>query len=354
MGSPIVNKAFLFKQPPHGWPVPGQDIAVEDIGFDLAAPPPKNGFTTKNLYASFDPSQRGRMRDARVASYSSAFEPGKPVVSATVIGKVLKSDTPKVKEGQIVALLSAYIQSYTAVEESRVSLIKIIEEKPGVPLISYIGPLGMTGLTAYGSLHEIVQPKKGEIILVSAAAGAVGQMVGQIALREGLHVIGSVGDDKKVDFVTKQLGFHSAFNYKKEHPRDALQRLAPDGIDVFYDNVGGELLDVALEHLKIYGRIVACGAISQYNNKGVDEAYGVKNTSALVRKRLKWQGFLVYDPNVARWEEERDRNVSAWIADGSFKAVDYVTDGIDNAVDGFLAMLRGDNLGKSVLKIQDP
>ncbi|RMZ82470.1 hypothetical protein DV737_g1969, partial [Chaetothyriales sp. CBS 132003] len=354
MQSITPNKAFIYKQVPHGWPVAGQDLTVEDIGFDLAGPPPKNGFTTKNLYASYDPSQRGRMRDPLITSYSPAMETGKPVISVTVIGKVLKSDTLKVKEGQIVALTAAFTESYSAIEESRVEQTQIIDEKPGVPLTAYLGLLGMTGLTAYGSLHEIAQPKKGDVILVSAAAGAVGQMVGQIAVREGLYVIGSVGDDKKLDFITKQLGFHAGFNYKKENIRDAVKRLAPDGIDIFYDNVGGELLDVALENLKVFGRIVACGAISQYNNKGVEEAYGVKNTGALIRKRIKWQGFLVFDPNIVKWREQRDKNISEWIADGSFKSVDHVTEGMDNAIEGFLGMLKGDNLGKSILKIQDP
>ncbi|RMZ87698.1 hypothetical protein DV736_g5071, partial [Chaetothyriales sp. CBS 134916] len=205
----------------------------------------------------------------------------------------------------------------------------------------------MTGLTAYGSLHEIAQAKKGEVILVSAAAGAVGQMVGQIAVREGLYVIGSVGDDKKLDFITKQLGFHAGFNYKKENIRDAVQRLAPDGIDIFYDNVGGELLDVALENLNVFGRIVACGAISQYNNKGVEEAYGVKNTGMLIRKRIKWQGFLVFDPNIAKWREQRDKNISEWIADGSFKSIDYVTEGVDNASMANVTISSDDQAGLS-------
>jgi len=213
--------------------------------------------------------------------------------------------------------------------------------------------LGMTGMTAYGSLHDIGQPKKGETILVSAAAGAVGQMVGQFAVREGLTVIGSVGDDEKLEFITKELGFTSGFNYKKENSADALKRLAPDGLDIYYDNVGGELLDVALANMKVKGRIVACGAISQYNNKP-GEGYGVKNTGQLVRKRIRWEGFLVFDPNITQHTAARDENVSKWIAEGSLKSVDHVTDGMDNAIDGFLGMLKGQNLGKSILKIADP
>lgn len=294
------------------------------------------------------------MRDPSVQSYSPAMTPGKPVLSVSVIGKVLKSDNERIKEGQTVMTWGANTESYSAVSEQLAKATEILEPKEGVPLTAYLGLLGMTGMTAYGSLHEIGEPKKGETILISAAAGAVGQMVGQIAVREGLRVLGSVGDDKKLEFIKGELGFHDGFNYKKEGMEEAVQRLAPDGIDIFYDNVGGELLDVALDNMKVFGRIIACGAISQYNNKGKEELYGVKNSMHMVRKRLKWQGFLVLDPNITKWRKERDENISSWIADGSFKSIDHVTDGMENAIDGFLGMLKGENLGKSILKIQDP
>lgn len=359
----VQNKAFIYKSVPHGWPEPGKDLTVESTDFDLEAPPPKNGFTTKNLYAAFDPSQRGRMRDPKVWSYSAAMAAGKPVESVSVIGKVLKSDNARFKEGDLVILWLGYTESYSRVEEAdcygqndpnRKSsrAVTSFEPAPGVPLTAYIGALGMTGMTAYGSLHEIGQPKKGETIWVSGAAGAVGQVVGQIAAREGLNVIGSAGEDGKCDFLTKNLGFTAAFNYKKENPRDALKRLAPNGIDIFYDNVGGEQLDIALEHLNVYGRIVACGSISQYNNKP-GEGYGVKNTGMMIRKRLRWQGFLVFDPAIAQHAKARDENITKWIQDGSFKSTDHITEGMDNAIEGFLGMLKGDNLGKSILKIAD-
>ena len=251
----VQNKAFIYKSIPHGWPKPNQDLAIEDIGFDDNASPPKNGITTKNLYAAFDPSQRGRMRDPSVQSYSPAMEPGKPVISVSVIGKVLKSDNANIKEGQTVMLQSAGTETYSRVEEGALKNVQIIEEKDGVPLTSYLGLLGMTGMTAYGSLHEIGQPKEGDVILISAAAGAVGQMVAQIAVREGLYVIGSAGDDEKIKFLKEELGVQAAFNYKKENAWDAVKRLAPDGIDIFYDNVGGEQLDCALANMKVFGRI---------------------------------------------------------------------------------------------------
>ncbi|KAK7885297.1 hypothetical protein LTR67_010475 [Exophiala xenobiotica] len=349
----VQNKAFMYKSVPDGWPVPDKDLAVEDIGFDESTPPPPKGFTTKNLYATYDPSQRGRMRDPAVKSYSPAMATGKPVLAVTVIAKVLKTDNPKFAEDAIVLLWTHPTESYSVVDETQAGRAEVVTSKPGVPLTAYLGLLGMTGMTAYGSLLEIGQPKKGNVILVSAAAGAVGQMVGQIAVRLGLHVIGSVGDDKKLDFIINELGFTSGFNYKKENMTEAVKRLAPDGLDIYYDNVGGELLDVAMANMKDFGRIIACGAISTYNNGTDTTPYGLKNYSAVVRKRLRYQGFIVYDPNIIRWKAERDENVAQWIADGSFKSIDHVTVGMDNAVDGFLGMLQGKNLGKSILKIAD-
>ena len=183
------------------------------------------------------------------------MEAGKPVISVSVIGIVLKSDAAKIKEGMTVMVMSAYTESFSAHPAAAVERTQIIEEKKGVPLTAYLGLLGMTGMTAYGSLHEIGEPKKGDVILVSAAAGAVGQMVCQIAVREGLYVIGSAGDDAKVEFLKKELGVQAAFNYKKEGIADAIKKYAPEGLDIFYDNVGGEMLDTALLNMKMFGRI---------------------------------------------------------------------------------------------------
>lgn len=251
----VQNKAFIYKAIPDGWPVPDKDLAIESSDFDIDAEPPEGGFTTQNLYAAFDPSQRGRMRDPKAWSYSAAMVIGEPVITVSLIGKVLKSNNASFEKDSIVLMTLAPTESYSKVSAEAAEKAKLIKPATGVPLTAYLGVLGMTGLTAYGSLHEIGRPKKGETIWVSGAAGAVGQVVGQIAVREGLNVIGSVGDDRKLDFITKDLGFTSGFNYKKEPPADALKRLAPDGIDIFFDNVGGEQLDEALSQLKVKGRI---------------------------------------------------------------------------------------------------
>jgi NADPH-dependent curcumin reductase CurA len=179
----VANKAFIYKAVPHGWPVPGQDLAVETSEFDLDAAPPKGGVTTKNFYAAFDPSQRGRMRDPKIWSYSPAMEVGKPVLSVSVIGKVLRSDNSNFKEGSII-MLPYGTESYSAIPESDLKSAVLLDPPKGLPLTAYLGALGMTGMTAYGSLMEIGQPKKGETIWVSGAAGAVGQM--QVCTTVGL------------------------------------------------------------------------------------------------------------------------------------------------------------------------
>lgn len=178
----VQNKFFRYRSVPSGWPEPGRDLDITSEDFDLEAPPPKNGFTTKNLYAAFDPSQRGRMRDPKIWSYSKAMEPGKPVESVSVIGKVLKSDNDKFHEGDYVLVWSAYTETYSrfspedtnGLTDSKADTSRranVFKPASGVPLTAYINVLGMTGMTAYGSLHEIGKPKRGEVIWVSGAAG---------------------------------------------------------------------------------------------------------------------------------------------------------------------------------------
>lgn len=270
----VQNKAFIFKALPDGLPQVGKDLVVESTEFDTDAAAPKGGITTKNLWASYDPSQRGRMRDPEIKSYSAAMPLGKPVEAVQVIAKVLKSDHEGYKEGDYVSIWSAAVEEYTSLTGDQIieakktglayylepkqpgqKVVELIRPASGVPLSAYAGVLGMSGMTAYGGLHAVGKPKKGETIWISAAAGAVGQVVGQIAVREGLNVIGSVGEDRKVEYLTKELGFTSAFNYKKEKPMDALKRLAPNGLDIYFDNVGGEQLETAFTLMNVRGRI---------------------------------------------------------------------------------------------------
>ncbi|KAL8654761.1 MAG: hypothetical protein Q9226_003309 [Calogaya cf. arnoldii] len=349
----VQNKGLIFKQVPQGWPVPGQDLVIEDQGFDLDTEPPKDGITTQNFYVSFDPYQRGRMRAPEDKSYFAPFELGKAITNS-VVAKVLKSKNSKFTEGDtVVGMLGTEEYSIASADITN-SMLRKLDNPHNLDPKLFIGALGMPGLTAYSSFYDIGEPKKGETIFISAASGAVGQIVGQLAKHEGLTVIGSVGSDKKLDFITQDLNFDSGFNYKKEKPADALKRLAPDGINIYYENVGGDHLDAALEAMTNYGRIVACGMVSQYNVESPDQRYGVKNLIYMVGKRLKMRGFIVADPDMGpKYAVDHMKNVSQWIHDGTFKAQQSITDGIDNAAEGFLGMLKGENFGKAVLTIRE-
>ncbi|RKF54261.1 NADP-dependent oxidoreductase RED1 [Golovinomyces cichoracearum] len=349
----VPNKALILKRYPDGMPVAGQDLTVEPRDFKLECPPPAGGIVTKNLYASFDPYMRSRMDNKNKGLYFAPFPLDQPITSIC-IAKVLKSDTPKISEGQlIVGFIPVEEYSQLTEETLKMSDYQVIQNPYSFDIVEFLGPLGMPGLTAYASLFEIGKPKKGETILVSAASGAVGQLVGQFAKREGLRVIGSVGSDEKLDFIVNELKFDGGFNYKLENPVDAIKRLAPDGVDIYYDNVGGEQLDAALGLMNHWGRIVACGMISQYNNQG-DQRYGIKNLLNVVPLSLTMRGFLVSSPEMGpKYFEERNTKVSQWLSDGSLKSKIHMTQGIANAPQGFVGMMQGKNFGKAVLKIAD-
>ncbi|KAH6844745.1 hypothetical protein B0I37DRAFT_446724 [Chaetomium sp. MPI-CAGE-AT-0009] len=347
------NKTLIFKEVPTGLPVPGEHLVVEDLGFDPSAAPPAGGVALEVLYSSFDPYQRGRMRPAHIKSYSPAYELGKPIASHAV-GRVLQSDTDAYKPGDLVL---GYLPTgeYVSLDKNRLAAIQTKIHNPhGLKDLGlFIGPLGMPGLTGWSSLHEIGQPKKGETIFISSAAGAVGQVVGQIAKREGLKVIGSVGSDDKLEFIIKELGFDGGFNYKKEKTADALKRLAPEGLDIYYENVGGEQLEAALDAMNDFGRIVACGMISQYNVPA-EKRYGVKNLFLVVSKRLTMRGFIVGDPGFGdKYSQEHQEKMQQWLAEGSVKAKLHVVDGIDKAAEGLVSIFEGKNFGKAVLKIKN-
>lgn len=253
------NKTLIYKKIPTGLPIPGEDLVVENCTINLETPP-KGGLILDVLGASFDPYLRGKMRHPDIESYTPAFEVNHPITNATV-SKVLKSDNPEYKEGDLVIALTP-IAEYVRIEDMESQMVSKINNPHNFNVGLFLGPLGMPGLTAWSSLYKIGKPKKGETIFISSAAGAVGQVAGQIAKREGLTVIGSVGSDEKLDFIINELGFDSGFNYKREKPMDALKKLAPNGIDIYFENVGGEHLEAALEHMNSGGRIPTCGMVS--------------------------------------------------------------------------------------------
>ncbi|PGH12063.1 hypothetical protein AJ80_06882 [Polytolypa hystricis UAMH7299] len=347
------NKALVYKKIPTGYPVPGEHLVIESVPFDQSAPAPEDGVTLQVLYSSFDPYQRGRMRDPKIQSYATAWELN-TVVPNDSLAKVLKSNNTAFKPGDLVQG-ALPIQEYVAVPGPAIKprSLRRVENPLGIEDIRvFLGPLGMPGLTAYSSLYEIGKPKKGETIFISAASGAVGQVVGQIAKHEGLKVIGSVGTDEKLEYIVKVMGFDGGFNYRKERPADALARLAPQGIDIYYENVGGEHLEAAIDALNNWGRIVACGMVSQYNLP-LEKRYPVHNLFQIVAKRLEIRGFIVGDEGFGpKWTKEHQERVQKWIKEGSFKPMISETDGIDNAAKGLVGIFHGENVGKAVLKLQ--
>lgn len=229
------NPALVYKQIPQGEPKAGQDIAVENVD-SVPSDAPDGGVLAQVYYSSLDPYLRGLMRDPKIKSYFPPFQTDKPI-QAMSLAKVLKSSASDFSEGDTI-LAMVPVQRYITLSADALQKAKKLEDKlddKSLDIRNYLGSLGMPGLTAYGSFYEIGRPKKGETIFVSSAAGAVGQVVGQLAKREGLTVIGSVGSDEKLKYITEELNFDSGFNYKKEKPSDALARLAPNGIDIYFE-----------------------------------------------------------------------------------------------------------------------
>ncbi|KAF9404538.1 hypothetical protein BGZ94_004112 [Podila epigama] len=338
------NTAVVYLKPATGFPVPGEHLGLRT--FPLVTDLKGGDILLRNLFVSSDPYLRGRMNEG--ASFAPSFDIGQPFTSSGV-SEVLQSKNAKFPVGSIVKGQIGW-EEYTYVPSSTTEGFEIIENarESKIPLSSYTGLLGMPGLTAYSSLYAVDKPKKGEIIYISAASGAVGQLVGQIAKLKGLRVIGSAGSDAKVDYLLNDLKFDAAFNYKSGNILENLRKHAPNGIDIYFDNVGGETLEAALEVLKEKGRVLVCGFISTYNG----ETYGIRNTGIIVPKRLTIRGFASEDH---REELGADfiRDVSQWLLNGDIIFKEDIAQGLAAAPDAFVGMLQGRNFGKQVIKIAD-
>jgi NADPH-dependent curcumin reductase CurA len=298
--------------------------------------PTEGQVAVRNLFVSVDPYMRGRMNEAK--SYVPPFQIGQ-AMEGGALGEVIESRFDGLTAGDVV--LSNYGWRDTFVCGGK-EMRKV--DKQVKPLSAYLGVLGMPGMTAWVGL-KIAQAKSGEVVFISGAAGAVGSVAGQIARQRGCRVIGSAGSAEKVKLLTEELGFDAAFNYKEGLAK--LETLAPDGIDVYFDNVGGEHLEAALNSLRPHGRIAACGAISRYNDSRA--AAGPGNLALMIGKRLTMTGFIVSD-----WSEHTGQfiqEVGGYLASGKLKLKETVVEGIANAPKAFLDLLAGGNVGKMVVKI---
>ncbi|MDR3416215.1 MAG: NADP-dependent oxidoreductase [Nevskia sp.] len=334
MAAPI-NKQFKLAARPVGLPK-RSDWSYEET----PAPEPKDGeLLVKVHYISLDPAMRGWMNAGR--SYIRPVEIGE-VMRAGTVGEVVASRHPEFPVGEFVSGTQG-VQSY-AICDGR-NLMKI--DPKAAPLPKYLNALGMPGMTAYFGLLDVGQPKAGETVLVSAASGAVGQAVGQIAKLKGCRAVGIAGGAEKCEYAVKELGYDACIDYKRGPIFPGLAQHCPDGVDVYFDNVGGDILDAVLTRIRMRARIVICGAISQYN--ATSAIQGPKNYMSLLVNRARMEGMVVFD-----WAPrygEALQQMSQWMAQGKLKSREDVVEGLEHFPETLLKLFSGENFGKLVLKV---
>ncbi|GAA4109730.1 NADP-dependent oxidoreductase [Streptomyces sp. NPDC048491] len=333
---PATSREWHLVARPNGWPVPS-DFALREAP---VAEPAAGHILVRNLFMSVDPYMRGRMNDTK--SYVPPFQLERPMDGGAV-GEVVASGDERFAVGDHV-LHGLGWREYADVDAKHATKV----DGGLAPLSAYLGVLGMPGLTAYAGLLEVASFKEGDAVFVSGAAGAVGSQVGQIARLKGAsRVIGSAGSDEKVKWLVEELGFDAAFNYKNGPVLEQLRAAAPDGIDVYFDNVGGEHLEAAISTLNVHGRATICGMIAAYND--TEPSPGPRNMAMIIGKRLRLQGVLVGDHY--GMQQQFTGEVAGWLGSGELKYNETVVEGIENGVDAFLGMLRGQNTGKMVVSL---
>ncbi|GAB3495428.1 NADP-dependent oxidoreductase [Amycolatopsis cihanbeyliensis] len=321
---------------PHGRPTM-DNFSIVDT--EMPAPGPGQ-VLVRNLVMSVDPAMRGRMNDRK--SYVEPFEVGRAMLGGAV-GAVAESHVDTLRTGDLVLHQHGW-RSHAVVDADQVVPI----DAEAAPLTAYLGVLGMPGLTAYAGLFDVAGFKAGDTVFVSGAAGAVGSLVGQLARLNGAErVIGSAGSADKVAHLTGELGFDAAFNYKDGPVAEQLHAAAPDGIDVYFDNVGGEHLEAAIDAINLHGRIVVCGMISQYN--ATEPACAPRNLGQLIVKRFTVRGMLVLD--YLYLQQQFMAEVAPLVAEGRIAYSETIVDGLENAPQAFLDLLDGGNTGKMLVRI---
>lgn len=329
-----MNKAIVLASRPQGWVKPG-DFRLES----QPMPAPKDGeVLVKNLWLSLDPYMRGRISDAK--SYVPPVAIGGLMVGQTV-GEVVESKSPAFKAGDHV-LTSLGWQTHGV---ARAGEVTKVDAKAGVPLSYYLGVLGMPGLTAYFGLYEIGHPRAGNTLVVSAASGAVGSVVGQLAKASGCRVVGIAGGKAKCEYVVKELGFDACVDYKAGKLSEDLGAACPNGVDVYFENVGGQIMDAVMARMNFASRMIVCGLISDYN---ATEPYGMKMMRSVLVNRIRMQGMIVFDW-INRYPEGI-KALSAMVAAGRIKYRESVVQGIENAPQGLVDLLQGKNFGKQLVK----
>ncbi|MFE5701308.1 NADP-dependent oxidoreductase [Rhodococcus koreensis] len=322
---------------PVGWPTQ-DDFRTASVELPALGP---EQVRVHNEFVSVDPYMRGRMND--VKSYIPPFVLGETMTGGAV-GRVVESTAATHPVGSVVV----HDLGWRDVAQGDASAFRVVEEIPGVPISAYLGILGLTGLTAYVGLVHIAHLKAGDAVFISGAAGAVGTAAGQIARLEGAsRVIGSAGSAEKVALLTDRYGYDAAFDYKQAPVREQLRGLAGDGIDVYFDNVGGDHLEAALDVMRPGGRAALCGAIAAYN--ATERTPGPDNMVNIISRGLTLEGFTL--GNYTHVFPEFAAKMGPWLASGDVVHDETVVDGIENSVDAFLQLMRGANVGKMLVKV---
>jgi NADPH-dependent curcumin reductase CurA len=335
-----INQQFRLASRPVGLPSGANWQLTEE-----ALPPLEEGqVRVKVLYLSLDPAMRGWMNEGK--SYIRPVAIGE-VMRAGGVGVVTESKSPRLNAGDHVSGAFGVQRWWTGSADEKSAVVKIDPSLASLP--AWLNVLGMPGMTAYFGLREIGQPKAGETVVVSAAAGAVGMTVGQVARHLGCRVVGIAGGADKCRYVVEQLGFDACIDYKEGPIGAGLKQHCPDGVDVYFDNVGGEILDAVLARINMKARIVICGAISQYNNTA--PVRGPANYLSLLVNRARMEGMVVFD--FAHRYPEGVAQLAQWLREGSFKSREHVVDGFEHFPSALLMLFEGKNFGKLVLKVAD-
>lgn len=332
----IKGREIRLKSWPKGLPT-HDNFEIVDVNLDE---PTDGQVLVKNIYMSVDPYMRGRLRPAK--SYAASFKTGS-ALSGGSVGLVERSNNPSFAEGSMVLAGNGF-RDYSVSDGADLMPI----DPGGLSPSAYLGVMGMPGRTAYVGLLHIGQPKSGETVYVSAAAGAVGSAVCQIAKIKGCRVVGSAGSEKKIRWLLDVAGVDSAFNHKEfNNLSRELRRQCPEGVDVYFENVGGNHLEAAISAMKNFGRIAVCGMISLYNDE--TPRPGPSNIAQIIGKRIRMQGFIVSDhPEVA---DDFTKDMMGWIRDGKVKWQETVVEGLDHAVDALIGLFEGTNNGKMVVRL---
>ena len=329
------NTKILLKTKCEGLP---EESDFEKIEEEIIEP--KEGqIGCESLYLSLDPYLRGKINGRHI---SGAIFPG-DLMAGETISRVTVSADPTFKKGDLIISHSGW-QSHPVINANDAS--KIIDH--GIPISTYLGILGMPGLTAYAGLLRLAEPKENDVVLVSAASGAVGSMVGQIAKIKNCHVVGIAGSDEKCSWVTDTTSMDECINYKKENITEKIKEYCPQGIDIYFDNVGAEILQAAMEQLALYSRVILCGLMAQYNS---DSMPAGPNPAWTIKARAIVKGMVVYDHEDMR--EDFVEDVSKWIKEDRIQYLEDVTEGLANAPTAFSKLMRGLNTGKTTIKIND-